>query len=150
MNPIAKNVIAVIAGFIIGSIVNMSLVTIGPMIIPVPEGLDTSTMEGIKEAIPKMKAANFVFPFLAHALGTLVGAFVASKFAASRRMELAMGIGAFFMLGGITMAVMVGGPLWFLTLDLVVAYIPMGIIGGVLGILTTDIPVNTQPLEKSE
>ena len=43
---------------------------------------------------------NFVFPFLAHALGTLAGAFVAAKIAASHKMRFALAIGFLFLLGG--------------------------------------------------
>ena len=76
---------------------------------------------------------NFLFPFLAHALGTLSGAFIAAKIAASRPMILAMVIGVFFLIGGIMMVSMVGGPIWFNATDLLLAYIPMGYLGGVLG-----------------
>ena len=132
MKPIAKNIVAAICGVVAGSLVNMGLVTIGPMIVPVPEGADLSTTEGIREAIKSFTPANFIFPFLAHALGTLVGAFVAAKMAASHQMKFAIGIGAFFLLGGITAASMIGGPVWFIAADLVLAYIPMGYLGGVL------------------
>lgn len=133
MNPIVRNVGAVIIGLIIGSAVNIGLVSIGMILVPPPEGSDTSTMEGLREAMKSFTVMNFVFPFLAHALGTLSGAFVAAKLAASNAMKLAIGIGCFFLIGGVTMVAMVGGPLWFMVADLVVAYIPMGFLGGQLG-----------------
>tara|TARA_B110000046_G_C12990002_1_gene397415 strand:- start:686 stop:859 length:174 start_codon:yes stop_codon:yes gene_type:complete len=40
----------------------------------------------------------YVFPFLAHALGTLVGAFVAALTAATHKMKFAIAIGCFFYL----------------------------------------------------
>ena len=40
---------------------------------------------------------------------------------------------AFFLLGGITMVAMFGGPIWFTVLDLLGAYLPMGYLGGMLG-----------------
>lgn len=75
---------------------------------------------------------NFLFPFLAHALGTLVGAFVAAKFAVSHQLKFAMVIGMFFFIGGAMMVNMIGGPLWFNVTDLVFAYIPMAYFGGKL------------------
>lgn len=75
---------------------------------------------------------NFIFPFLAHALGTFAGAFVAAKLAASHSMKFALGIGVFFLLGGIAVVSMLGGPLWFNVADLLVAYIPMSYLGAVL------------------
>ncbi|MDA7951519.1 MAG: hypothetical protein MPJ24_08530 [Pirellulaceae bacterium] len=134
MNNIVRNILAVVAGLVLGSIVNMGLVNIGMVIIPppVPEGGSLETMDGIKEAMKLFTPINFLFPFLAHALGTLAGAFVAAKIATCCRIIFAVGIGLFFLVGGITMVAMVGGPLWFILLDLLVAYIPMAILGSIL------------------
>jgi len=44
----------------------------------------------------KWKFKNFLFPFIAHAIGTLTGAFIAAKFSASYHMVLAVCIGIFF------------------------------------------------------
>jgi hypothetical protein len=130
MNPILRNVLAVVAGILVGSFVNMGLVNVGPAVVPLPAGADVSTMEGLRESMSLFSPINFLFPFLAHALGTLAGAFVAAKIAVSHRMKIAIGIGIFFLLGGITAVYMFGGPLWFAVLDLVVAYLPMGLFGG--------------------
>lgn len=132
MSPIIKYVIAVVIGIVVGSVVNMGLVNIGPSIIPLPDGADVSTMEGLAEAMPLFSPANFLFPFLAHALGTLVAAFVAAKIAGSYEMRFGIGLGVFFLLGGITAANMFGGPIWFIAIDLILAYIPMGILGAKL------------------
>lgn len=101
-------------------------------IIPPPEGADLTTTEGLKEAMHLFKPINFLMPFLAHALGALVGAFIAALIAASHKMKLALVIGFFFLIGGIMMVFMLPSPTWFTILDLVVAYIPMAWIGGKL------------------
>ena len=133
MNPIAKNVLAAILGFVVGSLVNMALINIGPYVVPLPAGADVSTMEGLRESMKLFTPVNFVFPFLAHALGTLTGAFVAAKLAASHHMMFAIGIGVAFLIGGVAAASMFGGPVWFKAVDLLLAYIPMGLLGGFLG-----------------
>ena len=132
MPPIVRNILAVLAGIVVGSIVNMALVTIGPMIVPLPEGADVSSMDAMRESMPLFTPANYLFPFLAHALGTLTGAFLAAKLGASHRMKLALGIGFLFLLGGIAAATMLGGPAWFVAADLILAYIPMALVGGKL------------------
>ncbi|WP_321539104.1 hypothetical protein [Flavobacterium piscinae] len=86
---------AVVLGIVIGSIVNMCLILISSSIIPPPEGADITTTEGLKASIHLFKPVNFIFPFLAHALGTLVGAFVAAKMATNRKMKFSYGIGFF-------------------------------------------------------
>ncbi len=132
MNPIVRNVLAVLAGILVGIIVNGSLVALSTTIIPLPEGvvLDPMDPESLKAAISKFEPQNFIMPFLAHALGTLAGAFVAAKIASTHKMKFALGIGAFFLIGGIMNIIDLGGPLWFKILDLVVAYFPMAWLGG--------------------
>jgi hypothetical protein len=124
--------LAVVLGLVVGSVVNMALVGMGPLIVPLPQGADVSTTERLRESIKMFGPANFLFPFLAHALGTLTGAFVAAKLAASHSMRFAMAIGAVFLLGGAAAASMIGGPAWFNACDIVLAYIPMGYAGGLL------------------
>jgi hypothetical protein len=133
MNPILKNVLAVVAGLVIGSIVNMGIIMLSGSIIPPPEGGDITTMEGLKATMHLFEPKHFIFPFLAHAIGTLVGAFVAARIAATRKMSMALIIGVFFLIGGSVNIFMLGGPLWFTVLDLAVAYIPMAYLGGRLG-----------------
>lgn len=129
MNAILKNTLAIIVGLVVGSIVNMALVNIGPHLVPLPQGADVSNMESLRESMALFSPMNFLFPFLAHALGTLVGAFVAAKLAASHHLTMAMTIGVLFLAGGISMVVMVGGPIWFNVADILLAYIPMAFLG---------------------
>ena len=133
MTTILRNILALIAGVFVGSLVNSAIVALGPKVIPLPEGVDMSNMDQFAENLKLLTPANFVAPWLAHALGTLVGALVASKLAASHKMKLSLAIGVLFLLGGITMVIMFGGPIWFAVLDLVGAYLPMAYLGGILG-----------------
>ncbi len=131
MKPIVRNILSPVAGFIGGSVVNVLLVNIGPSVVPLPEGADISTMEGLRKSMDLFTPANFLFPFLGHALGTLAGAFIAAKVAASHKMTFAIAVGVCFLLGGLAMVTMLGGPLWFNAADLLLAYIPMGYLGGI-------------------
>jgi hypothetical protein len=133
MHPVLRHILAVLAGLVLGSIVNMSLVMVSGKIIPPPAGADVTTLEGLKASIHLFEPRHFLFPFLAHALGTLVGAFVAAALAASRKMALALLVGVLFCAGGVTNVLMLPAPLWFNVVDLVGAYIPMAWLGGRLG-----------------
>ena len=132
MNPIARNILAALAGIVVASLVNMGIVFLGNALVPLPEGVDGASMESIGANMHLFKPVNFLFPFLAHAVGTLAGAFTAARIAVHRPMLFALGIGALYLLGGISAAYMVGGPAWFNATDLLLAYIPMGYLGGVL------------------
>ena len=128
-----RNILAVIVGFVIGSIVNMSLINLGHIVIAPPPGSDFSTLEGVKAAMPFFGPEQFIFPFLAHGGGTLVGALVAALIAASHKFTIAMVIGVLFMLGGIVAVFMFPAPIWYDIVDLVLAYIPMAWIGAKVG-----------------
>lgn len=132
MKNVVKNVLVVLAGIVGGSLVNMALVNVGPYIVPLPDGADISTMEGLRDSMAFFSPINFLFPFLAHALGTLVGAFIVARLATTHKMRYALGIGFFFLLGGIAAVYQLGGPTWFILADLLLAYIPMAYIGGKL------------------
>ncbi len=125
MHPVLRGILALLAGILVGSIVNMSIVMLSSTIIPPPDGIDTSTMEGLKEALPLFQPKHFLFPFLAHALGTLAGSLVTVSIARKNVRGWTLALGLFFLIGGITNIIMLPSPLWFSILDLVVAYLPM-------------------------
>lgn len=133
MNPIIRNIIAVVVGIFVGGAVNMAIVTISGSVIPLPEGVDPKDMDSIMAHMPSYQPEHFIMPFLAHAIGTLVGALLAALIAGSKKMTFALVVGVFFLLGGITNNFMLPAPTWFETVDLVFAYLPMAWIGGKLG-----------------
>ena len=129
MNPIIKNILAVIAGWLGGSIINMGLIKTGHQLFPI-EGIDLNDMEALASIMPTLEFEYFIFPFLAHALGTLVGATIAGWLAVSHKMKFSLSIGGLFLLGGIMVNYMLPGPIWFAATDILIAYIPMAWIGG--------------------
>lgn len=130
MSPILRNILAVIGGVVIGSVVNMLIIKFSGTFIAPPEGVDTTTAEGLKEGIHLFETKHFLMPFLAHALGTLIGAYLAALIAATHRMKFAYAIGCVFLLGGIGAVLMIPAPLWYNVTDLLLAYIPMAWLGG--------------------
>lgn len=133
MSPVLKNILAVIAGIVIGSMVNMGILMLGSSIIPMPEGVEM-TSQSLKENIHLFEFKHYISPFLAHALGTLVGALISALIAASFKMRFALAIGIFFLIGGIANLIMIAGPAWFAAVDVILAYIPMAWIGGNWGV----------------
>ena len=125
MPNLLRNALALLAGIIIGGGVNMALITLGPSLIPPPAGTDVTSAEGLRDAVHLLQPRHFIMPFLAHAVGTLVGALVAFLIASSHEARIAHGVGAFFLCGGVAASVMIPAPLWFIALDLLVAYLPM-------------------------
>ncbi len=129
MNSSLRNTLVVIAGLIAGGIVNMGIIMISGSIIPAPNGVDVTTMEGLKETMHLFEPKHFLFPFLAHAFGTLVGAIIAGKFAATNQKTMALIVGFVFLIGGTINVYLLPSPMWFNAVDLIGAYIPMALIG---------------------
>ena len=107
---------------IIGMIINIGLIIIGGMIFPLSENFNP------------MNAINwdfkyFIFPFLAHSIGTLSGAFVASKLSRNYHIIIPLIVGLYFLSGGIYMVTILPAPTWFVLLDVILGYIPMALLG---------------------
>ncbi len=125
MKIILRNILAIIIGLFAGGSLNMLIIGIGPQIIPPPAGVDMTQTQSLSESWQLLGPQHFIFPFLAHALGTLAGAGLSILIAGSYRRTFAYTIGAFFLLGGIAAVFMIKAPWWFIVLDLGLAYIPM-------------------------
>lgn len=125
MSPRMRSVLAVVIGAVIGGMVNMGLIWLSPHLIPPPEGVNVTTPEGLKAGIHLFEPRHFVMPFLAHALGTFVGAMVAFRLAVVSKVQAAYIVGVLFLVGGIAASTMIPAPAWFIALDLLVAYLPM-------------------------
>ena len=129
MSPLIRNILAVIAGLFIGGIVNSSIITLGPNLIAPPAGVDPNDIATMTAHADQYGIKHFIIPFLAHGLGTVVGAFIAAKLAISHHKPLTYVIAGFFMLGGALMAFMLP-ELWkYSIIDLLFAYFPMAFVG---------------------
>ncbi len=128
-----RNVLAIIAGIVVGGVVNMALISLSPLLIPPPAGVDVSNPESLSKAIHLFEPHHFVMPFWAHALGTLAGALTAYLAAATYRAQMAYVIGAIFFCGGVAASFMIPAPAWFIALDLLAAYFPMAWLSTLIG-----------------
>ena len=125
---------ASLLGLIVGGFLNMGIIGISNKIIPLPQGVNPESLESIKANIHLYEPKHFMMPFLAHALGTLLGAYIATRLGDRFSIFPALLIGAFFFYGGYTMVKMLPeAPMWFDIIDLSLAYIPMAILGWWLG-----------------
>lgn len=124
-NPVINSILMILASIVIGSIINMSFVLLGPQIIPPPNGADVTTMQGLKESMHLFQPKHFLFPFLAHALGTFNGALIAAKFSRFNNKRNALIVGLLFLVGGTIDVFSLPTPIWFGITDLIFAYLPM-------------------------
>ncbi len=126
--------LAVVLGFVVGSVVNMALITISGSVIPPPANADVTTMDGLRASLHLFEPKHFIFPFLAHSVGTFVGALVAGLIGENRSVVAASVVGGLFLLGGIANTFMLPAPTWFVAVDLLFAYVPAAWFGLVLAL----------------
>lgn len=126
MSPLLRNILAVVAGFGTCLLLNGLLLDLFMRLIPPPAGFDPNT----PSTYTLLEARHFIAPFLAHAVPSLIGGWLAARLAAARPMTFALVVGGLHLLGGIAAAFMIPAPTWFIALDLVVAYLPMAWLGG--------------------
>ena len=122
MKQTLKNIAILILGIIVGMIVNIGLIILGGTIFPPSENFEP------------MNAMNwdfkyFIFPFLAHSIGTLSGALIVSKLSNKSSIILPLIVGLYFLMGGIYMITILPAPMWFVLLDVILGYIPMALLG---------------------
>jgi len=133
MKTTLRNIVALVLGVVVGGVVNMGIIMLGPSLVPPPAGVDVMDAESIAASIHLFEPRHFIVPFLAHALGTLVGALVAYVLASSYAFTFAVVVGIVFLFGGILNSFMIPAPTWVIVLDLVAAYIPMSVIAILIG-----------------
>jgi len=130
---ILKRTIVIFISLFSGAMLNGAIINISSKVIAPPKGFDLNTAEGLQAAMPHMGPEHFLFPFLAHALGTLISAVLISRFLKSQQFVFSMMAGILFLMAGVAMVIMLPGtPIWFILVDLIGAYIPMAYLGNKL------------------
>jgi hypothetical protein len=125
-----KRTIIILIALFSGAMLNGAIINISSKVIAPPKGLELNTAEGLQAAMPHMGPEHFLFPFLAHALGTLLSALLITRFLKSQQFVFSMMAGILFLLGGVSMVIMLPEtPIWFVLVDLLFAYIPMAYLG---------------------
>ena len=114
---------------VLGGLANGAIISVSSSIVPPPTGYDLTKEEGLIAAMSVMEIRHFIMPFLAHAIGTLLSAFLVTWLIEGSKMTRALIVGFVFMLGGAIMVFELPSPLWFDAVDLGLAYIPMAWIG---------------------
>jgi hypothetical protein len=134
MHHFLRSLLAAVAGLVLGAATNMGLILLGAGLVPPPDGVVPTSAESIRANLHLFEPRHFLFPFLAHAAGTFNGAFVAGVLAMPRGGWPPLAVGCFFLSGGISAAIMIPAPAWFIVTDLVLAYVPMAILGSRLAV----------------
>ena len=120
-----KSLFVFFIALFMGMGVNMGMIYLGSWLVPLPEGVSTSSREELKAALPLLNPQHFIFPFLAHAMGTLFSAFFVTAWSTNNQLRSSIILGGIFFLGGLATIIGMPSPLWFSAVDLILAYFPM-------------------------
>ncbi|MCR9245096.1 MAG: YrzE family protein [bacterium] len=122
-----RNVLALVGGLIVGSVVNMALVLLNAHVLyPMPEGTDMSDPEQMNAYVATLPTPALLVVVAAHLGQAFFGGWVAARMAASRGMILALIIGVLTLLGVIYNMTQIEHPAWMfveLPLCLIVAWL---------------------------
>ena len=122
MNPILKNALAIIVATVAMMAANMAVLMACSIVVPDLAQVNLHALAGLE-------LLYFLPPFLAHSLGTLVGAVIATKMATSEKCGAAITVGAIHLAGGVAATFMIDAPTWYDLIDVSLAYIPVAWIG---------------------
>lgn len=130
-----RTILAIIAGIIAGSAAVFIIEMINTSMFPIPEGLDLSDKENMKDYIANLPTAGMVMIIIAHAIGALVAGFVASIISTASRSDrykhglIAAGL---IVLSTVVNLFTFPHPIWVSIID-VLAVIGGGMIGSRMG-----------------
>ncbi len=122
MRVFLRIILSLILGIVSGSAINILLIIAGQNIITAPSSFNPMNAQD-------WTVSFFIFPFLAHSLGTLVGSFVAAKASKEYHISISLMVGLWFLAGGIYMTTIITATTWFEILDIIICYIAMAYIG---------------------
>jgi hypothetical protein len=128
MNPIPRNVLAVVVGITVCLMLNGFLLGVMMDVMPPPPGFDPNELD----TYALLQNEHLLSPFVAHSVPSFIGGLLAALIAASRKHTWALVVGGLHLLGGIVAAFLIPAPVWFTAVDLFVAYLPMAWLGGSL------------------
>lgn len=89
MNPILRNILAVIIGFAVCLTLNGLLLGLMMKAIPPPTGFNAN----VPATYSLLQAKHLLSPFMAHALPSIIGGLLAALIAANRKMTFALVVG---------------------------------------------------------
>ncbi len=107
-----RNIGAVIAGMIVGMVLNITIIMINLIFFPMPEGLSMQDQEGFSAWAKTLPETAFILPMVAHLAQAFGGGWLAARIGASHPMVLAMIVGVLSLGGGISNALSMEIPTW--------------------------------------
>lgn len=126
-----KNMLSVVAAFIVGGIFVFVIEKIGHAVYPVPPGLDILRPETIVEYVKNAPVGALLFPLAAQCVGAFAGGLVTALISIAK-FHMAMTYGVLITFFSLMNVYVVPHPYWFTALALLLP-IPLALAGSRFG-----------------
>ncbi len=127
-----RNILAVIAAFVVGGIFVVGLELLGQQIYPLPEGVDPNNLEQLKEYIKQAPVGALLLVLVAQSAGSFFGGVVTGWLGCSRLFQLGLIYGVLALVMAGINVYSIPHPTWFVVLSLLLP-IPLALFGNVVG-----------------
>jgi len=124
---VLRTALAVVAGFVAGSLLVFAVESLGHRVFPPPAGLDPSDPASIRAAMAQLPVGALLAVLVAWIAGSFVGGWVAALI--SRRVVPALIVGLIILAASAANLIMIPHPLWFAISGLLVI-LPAAWLGG--------------------
>ncbi|MBD3905360.1 hypothetical protein NAL32_12605 [Chryseobacterium sp. Ch-15] len=115
-----KNILAVFAGIIVGSICIWGVETLNHLLHPFPKGIKPDDMEGFKNYIETLPFLGKFMVIVGYALGAVVSGFIATKISKDGKPTAALICRIIFLVFTIYNMTVLPIPIWFWVLGILV------------------------------
>jgi len=126
---VVRNILTVIAAFILGGIAVFSFETLGHSVYPVPKDLDTTNYEQLEAYVKTAPLGALLFVLIAQSAGSMVGGAVCGFLGRSKATLLSIIYGFLALLMASLNLIMIPHPMWMIIASLALP-IPLSIIAG--------------------
>ncbi|NOT42631.1 MAG: hypothetical protein HOP13_19315 [Alphaproteobacteria bacterium] len=108
-----RNVLAVVAGFVVAAAVMMGCEFANSFLYPFPPGMDTNDLEAVRDFAAAMPLSALVLVAIGWTAGSFAGGFATTRIARTGSPALAQIMGLLLTAGGVFNAWMIQNPPWF-------------------------------------
>jgi hypothetical protein len=128
MTTNTKRIIAVVVALLVAFAVIGGFEKLGPVLFKTPV-IDSRDPKTISDMMASMPMAAFIWLLLSYAIASLLGGVIATYISGREKIQPALIVGAFLMVGGIMNFIIIPyHPIWFMVVNML-EYIPFALIG---------------------
>lgn len=126
-----RGLIAIVVGLVVAVLVVMLVQYVGHTVYPIPQDLDPSDQEFMRQFIATLPWGSLAFVIASYGLATLIGGWTAAAISGENPLLMATIVALFVLIGTITTVLSIPHPPWF-TAASIIAVLLAAILAGFL------------------